>query len=101
MQVTRHVWDAAAGKSVQQSEVLEVPIKRGWKAGTKVTYAGTSCPVRGSACLAVGLNIGKSGWRKLSSISSGQAGITTSPMCRRAPAAKSKHSHEPYTTTCR
>lgn len=39
-QVTRHVWDQAAGKSVAQSEVLEVPIKAGWKAGTKITYAG-------------------------------------------------------------
>lgn len=39
-QVTRHVWDQAANKSVQQSEVLEVPIKAGWKAGTKITYAG-------------------------------------------------------------
>jgi hypothetical protein len=34
------VWDQAAGKSVAQSEVLEVPIKAGWKAGTKITYAG-------------------------------------------------------------
>lgn len=40
LQVTRHVWDQAAGKSVAQSEVLEVPIKAGWKAGTKITYAG-------------------------------------------------------------
>jgi hypothetical protein len=40
VQVTRHVWDAAAGKSVPSSEVLEVPIKKGWKAGTKITFAG-------------------------------------------------------------
>lgn len=40
LKVTRHVWDQAAGKSVAQSEVLEVPIKAGWKAGTKITYAG-------------------------------------------------------------
>jgi hypothetical protein len=39
-QVTRHVFDQSAGKTVPQSEVLEVPIKPGWKAGTKITYAG-------------------------------------------------------------
>ena len=40
VQVTHHVWDEAQGKSVTESEVLEVPIKPGWKAGTKITYAG-------------------------------------------------------------
>jgi hypothetical protein len=40
VQVTRHVYDQSAGKTVPQSEVLEVPIKPGWKAGTKITYAG-------------------------------------------------------------
>lgn len=39
-QVTRHVFDETQGKSEPVSEVIEVPIKPGWKAGTKVTYAG-------------------------------------------------------------
>jgi hypothetical protein len=38
--VTRHVFDEQQGKSVAKADVLEVPIKPGWKPGTKVTYAG-------------------------------------------------------------
>ena len=39
-QVTRHVLDAASGRSLPVSEVLEVPVKPGWKEGTRVTFAG-------------------------------------------------------------
>lgn len=32
--------DAASGKSLPVQEVLEVPVKPGWKEGTRVTFAG-------------------------------------------------------------
>lgn len=38
-QVTRTVF-GDDGKPTQVSDMLEVPIKPGWKAGTKITYAG-------------------------------------------------------------
>lgn len=40
LQVTRHVMDAASGRTMPISEVLEVPVKAGWKEGTRVTFAG-------------------------------------------------------------
>jgi hypothetical protein len=39
-QVTRHVFDEQQGKLVAKADVLEVPVKAGWKPGTKITYAG-------------------------------------------------------------
>jgi hypothetical protein len=43
-QVTRHVFDEQQGKSVAKADVLEVPVKAGWKPGTKITYAGARLP---------------------------------------------------------
>lgn len=40
LQVTRHVMDAASGKSLPVQEVLEVQVKPGWKEGTRITFAG-------------------------------------------------------------
>ncbi|KAF6265221.1 hypothetical protein COO60DRAFT_1697828 [Scenedesmus sp. NREL 46B-D3] len=40
LKVTRHVFDEQQGKSVARADVLEVPVKAGWKPGTKITYAG-------------------------------------------------------------
>lgn len=40
VQVTRHVMDAASGKSLPVTEVLEILVKPGWKEGTRVTFAG-------------------------------------------------------------
>ncbi|KAF8069569.1 psi1 [Scenedesmus sp. PABB004] len=40
LKVTRQVFDDAAGRSGRQSSVIEVPIKPGYKAGTKITFAG-------------------------------------------------------------
>lgn len=39
LKITRTVYDAS-GMSRQQSEVVTVTVKPGWKAGTKVTFAG-------------------------------------------------------------
>jgi DnaJ-class molecular chaperone len=39
-QVTRHVMDAASGRTLPVQEVLEVQVKPGWKEGTRVTFAG-------------------------------------------------------------
>lgn len=38
MKVTKKVMDGASGKLVQVQKVLEIPVKPGWKAGTKVTF---------------------------------------------------------------
>lgn len=40
LQVTRHVMDAASGRSLPVKEVLEIPVKPGWKEGTRITFAG-------------------------------------------------------------
>lgn len=40
VQVTRHVMDAASGKSLPVKEVLEVQVRPGWKEGTRITFAG-------------------------------------------------------------
>ncbi|WIA10043.1 hypothetical protein OEZ85_010253 [Tetradesmus obliquus] len=40
LKVTRHVFDEQQGKSVAKADVLEVPVKAGWKPGTKITYTG-------------------------------------------------------------
>lgn len=49
-QVTRHVFDEQQGKSVAKADVLEVPVKAGWKPGTKITYTGECAPAAGMAC---------------------------------------------------
>jgi DnaJ family protein B protein 4 len=38
--VTRHIVDAASGKSLPVEETLEIPVKPGWKEGTRVTFEG-------------------------------------------------------------
>lgn len=55
LQVTRNVYDAATGKYKPESEVLEVPIKPGWKAGTRITFAGsaTACSRQQCSCLSL------------------------------------------------
>jgi endo-1,4-beta-mannosidase len=40
VQVTRNVYDPSTKDFKIASEILEVPIKPGWKAGTRITYAG-------------------------------------------------------------
>eukprot|EP00878_Enallax_costatus_P012794 GHUV01013361.1.p1 GENE.GHUV01013361.1~~GHUV01013361.1.p1 ORF type:complete len:384 (+),score=115.50 GHUV01013361.1:227-1378(+) len=40
LKVTRNVFNEQTGKSEPESKVLEVQIKPGWKAGTKITFAG-------------------------------------------------------------
>eukprot|EP00775_Hariotina_reticulata_P006437 gene6437-6667_t len=40
LKVTRNVYDPTTSKFKTDSEILEVPIKPGWKAGTRITYAG-------------------------------------------------------------
>jgi len=40
VQVTRNVYDPSSKDFKIASEILEVPIKPGWKAGTRITYAG-------------------------------------------------------------
>eukprot|EP00878_Enallax_costatus_P007704 GHUV01008065.1.p1 GENE.GHUV01008065.1~~GHUV01008065.1.p1 ORF type:complete len:355 (+),score=135.79 GHUV01008065.1:584-1648(+) len=40
LKVTRHMLDAASGKSVPVQELLEIQVKPGWKEGTKITFAG-------------------------------------------------------------
>lgn len=38
--VTRNIVDAASGKVLPVEETLEIPVKAGWKDGTRVTFAG-------------------------------------------------------------
>ncbi|KAG7673823.1 hypothetical protein Ndes2526B_g02703 [Nannochloris sp. 'desiccata'] len=38
--VTRRIVDAASGRSMNVEETLEIPVKAGWKDGTKVTFEG-------------------------------------------------------------
>ena len=38
--VTRTIVDSASGKSMKVEETLEIPVKAGWKNGTKITFAG-------------------------------------------------------------
>lgn len=47
--MTRHVYDEKTGQSVPQSEILQLEIKPGWKAGTKITYAGV-CAAAAGCC---------------------------------------------------
>ncbi len=38
--VTRRIVDGASGKSMNIEETLEIPVKAGWKDGTKITFEG-------------------------------------------------------------
>lgn len=38
--VTRSIVDGGTGKSMKVEETLEIPVKAGWKEGTRVTFAG-------------------------------------------------------------
>jgi DnaJ homolog subfamily B member 4 len=38
--VTRKIVDASSNKSMQIEETLEIPVKPGWKEGTKITFEG-------------------------------------------------------------
>lgn len=38
--VTRHIVDAASGNSLPVEEVLEIPVRPGWKDGTRITFEG-------------------------------------------------------------
>ena len=38
--VTRQIVDAASGKAMAVEETLEIPVARGWKEGTRVTFTG-------------------------------------------------------------
>ena len=38
--MTRHILDGATGKAVAVEETLEIPVKAGWKEGTRVTFEG-------------------------------------------------------------
>ena len=38
--VTRSIADAASGRSLPVEETLEIPVKAGWKEGTRVTFEG-------------------------------------------------------------
>mmetsp|Transcript_16939 Transcript_16939/g.42532 ORF Transcript_16939/g.42532 Transcript_16939/m.42532 type:complete len:323 (-) Transcript_16939:708-1676(-) len=38
MKVTKQVMDSASGKTIPVQKVLEIPVKAGWKPGTKVTF---------------------------------------------------------------
>jgi DnaJ family protein B protein 4 len=38
--VTRRIVDAASGRSMNVEETLEIPVKAGWKDGTKITFEG-------------------------------------------------------------
>ena len=38
--VTRNILDAASGKAMPVEETLEIPVKAGWKEGTRITFTG-------------------------------------------------------------
>ena len=38
--VTRNILDAASGKGMPVEETLEIPVKAGWKEGTRITFTG-------------------------------------------------------------
>lgn len=38
--VTRQIIDSASGNAMKREETLEIPVKPGWKEGTKITFAG-------------------------------------------------------------
>ena len=38
--VTRSIVDGGTGKSMKVEETLEIPVKAGWKEGTRITFAG-------------------------------------------------------------
>jgi DnaJ-class molecular chaperone len=40
MKVKRHITDAQSGRAMEVEEILTIDVKPGWKAGTKVTFAG-------------------------------------------------------------
>ena len=42
MKVIKRIYDDTSGKSTQVEKILEIPIKPGWKAGTKITFANVS-----------------------------------------------------------
>lgn len=45
--VTRRIVDAASGRSMPVEETLEIPVKAGWKDGTRVTFEGKGDEVPG------------------------------------------------------
>lgn len=45
--VTRNIVDGASGKTLAVEETLEIPVKAGWKDGTRVTFTG-GCWVGGA-----------------------------------------------------
>lgn len=45
--VTRRIVDAASGKAMNVEDVLEIPVKPGWKEGTKITFEGKGDEVPG------------------------------------------------------
>ncbi|TFJ85015.1 hypothetical protein NSK_003439 [Nannochloropsis salina CCMP1776] len=38
MRITKKIWDAASGKFLHTTVDKEIPIKKGWKNGTKITF---------------------------------------------------------------
>lgn len=40
MKLTRKIYDAASGQHVPVQEILEIPVRPGWKEGTRVTFQG-------------------------------------------------------------
>jgi len=51
LKVTRHVWDAASGKSAPVSEVVEIGVKPGWKKVRRKTGGGVEMCVCGGGGL--------------------------------------------------
>ena len=45
--VTRKIVDAASGKAMQIEETLEIPVKAGWKEGTRITFEGKGDEIPG------------------------------------------------------
>lgn len=45
--VTRNIVDGASGKTLAVEETLEIPVKAGWKDGTRVTFTGKGDEVPG------------------------------------------------------
>ena len=45
--VTRKIVDGASGRAMEVEEILEIPVKAGWKEGTRVTFEGKGDEVPG------------------------------------------------------
>ena len=51
MKISRRVYNEATGGYRQDDKVLTINVKKGWKAGTKVTFAKEGDQVPGKVCV--------------------------------------------------